>query len=122
MALKTASLGWAHRYGEERTGVESDNSISYGVQLAAPNLDENNAGNSARIELVLTPVGQPSGASTFQKISAHKPWRYGSASGFLSSLQNFPLSSRAKLKLNLRENTSTVILIRVKKSSSQRKS
>jgi len=55
MVLKITSFGGAHLYGEERTRVGSDNSISYGAHLAVPNVDENNAENSAKIALPTPP-------------------------------------------------------------------
>jgi len=51
MVLKITSLGGAHLYGEERTRLGSDNSISYGAHSAVSNVDENTAGNSAKIAL-----------------------------------------------------------------------
>jgi len=57
MVLKIPSLSGALQYGDEHTGVGSDNSISYSTQSAVPNAEENTAGNSTKIEALPTSPG-----------------------------------------------------------------
>jgi hypothetical protein len=111
-----ASLGGPHLYGGERTGVGSENSISYGAQKAPPNTDENNPVNSAMIQLELTPLGQTSDMVTRFNASSHKFCKKGSFSPTGPLYTNVALQSGANTKLNFFAATSTNILLRSRKS------
>ena len=116
--LKISRLGGAHPYGCERTGVGSDSSISYVVQLAVPKIGENRRKIRDKKSQLPPPVQASSHVSTLET-SSHKFCKNCSfpISAFCS--EKVPLQLGANMKLNFLEATSINILVRSKKSNPQ---